>query len=721
MDILLQKVTQQAMNYAIRSGIAITSGYAINQCTRLLKTVEPEERDELGRLQRRLDSKIRIIAPAIDMIELIAARGNTSLESAVNLTKSIRFDIQALGVRLSRAAAEEESARRSSSRATSKEQTALELKLIIKDIKRLLDRIEDAVPFINLAITTSGVSLSTNLPPTISPSRLLQASTFLSAGDSHYGLNPGRSTQIGPRFTLSVYMLFLGHSHHALDEEGLSKTVWKEVIHKAQMKLVRVPLGRLKQFPFLHSDKTDNTGNGSEDLGNGDLKDEQIPTEIYTNEFAYQLTLVEDLEDDRVHTFEDEEAQPDHIDDVKTAGIRTFVPIHEVAKIFYADTGKILNLGSEGEANNPILLLKRDVNAPAPRRLIDRTEADWDLIDEVDQLDAESSSKESSPATPTGDADARSKNGPRDKDSVPGRWGLPPDLDPEWIALEVYNEEYDSDEDSETEAEESSNASPPQPLPSERKRNSLAAALSNLRLTSTPTDASDSRRRESNSVDANTSTAQQANTLPLGASGPIVTSLSLLEMLIRLASLQQFQQCSHLAITDELLNFFLSEGSTTGAAPGDAEARKRIRMEARQHVGFDPYDESPVKRRGEQYQVNGDSYGDGTSVYEQEYAMSSPLRQPPSSSAPQSPLLLRSREHSSKSPTQTQRSTPPFPRSKARKDPSLPMTPPGTNKSRREALRHEAVSTEGSTKGRSSPLAKGESSSPESKSENTEK
>ncbi|KAK5278162.1 Ran-specific GTPase-activating protein 30, partial [Cryomyces antarcticus] len=57
MDILLGKVTQQAMNYAIRyvhlgrrqqlmdletyqvyrSGITITSGYAIRQCGRLLK------------------------------------------------------------------------------------------------------------------------------------------------------------------------------------------------------------------------------------------------------------------------------------------------------------------------------------------------------------------------------------------------------------------------------------------------------------------------------------------------------------------------------------------------------------------------------------------------------------------------------------------------------------------------------------------------------------
>jgi hypothetical protein len=37
MDLLLAKVTHQAMSYAIRSGIAITSTYAIKQCGRLMK------------------------------------------------------------------------------------------------------------------------------------------------------------------------------------------------------------------------------------------------------------------------------------------------------------------------------------------------------------------------------------------------------------------------------------------------------------------------------------------------------------------------------------------------------------------------------------------------------------------------------------------------------------------------------------------------------------
>jgi hypothetical protein len=36
-ELTAQQVTQQAMSYAIRSGIAITSTYALKQCGRLLK------------------------------------------------------------------------------------------------------------------------------------------------------------------------------------------------------------------------------------------------------------------------------------------------------------------------------------------------------------------------------------------------------------------------------------------------------------------------------------------------------------------------------------------------------------------------------------------------------------------------------------------------------------------------------------------------------------
>ncbi|KAK3673904.1 Ran-specific GTPase-activating protein 30 [Recurvomyces mirabilis] len=571
MDILLGRVTQQAMNYAIRSGVTITATYAIKQCGRLLREApRSRERDELLQLQQRLDSKIRIISPAIDMIELISARGNTSLESAVALTKEIRYEIQRLGTRLNNAANDEELLRRKSSRAKSRLETEHELKAIISTIKALMIRIEDAVPLINLAITTSGVNLSTKLSGTISPSRLLQASTFLTAADTQYTTEPGSRQQVGPVYTCSHL--------RPLDEDGMRNTTWKEVIHKARVKLVRVPLDSL--YDLLGEVSKNLQG----DMLRGDAK---------AAEFAYQLVIVEDLDDDRVHTFEENEPQPGSFDDVSNAGIRDVVPVHEVSKIFYADTGKILNIGGDSDVHNPVLLLKRDVHAEPPRRMLYRSQVGYDYLGtpsvngggREDDVQCEVNAqfgRESAPGTPQ-----------REKGSFISspEWRIPADLDPEWIALEVYAEDDDSDTED--------GASDPLGRPTPSRQSSLGPdltnALSNMNLRS-----STSRNRTTNGqLVPSQSTELQPS--PFHGQYPAVrTSLSLLEMLMKLTALQQFRQESHLAIEDEILNFFLEDSATAGAG-FDKHRRQRVRHDALRRVGFDPYDESPIKRRGEEY------------------------------------------------------------------------------------------------------------------------
>ncbi|KAK8190396.1 RanGTP-binding protein-domain-containing protein [Phyllosticta capitalensis] len=607
MDLLLSKVTQQAMNYAIRSGIVITSSYAMKQCSRLLKSVgNVEEKQELATLQRRLQSKIQIISPAIDMIELISARGNTSLESAVSLTKALRWEIQALGQRLARAAGEEELQRRGSSRAQSKAHNEMELKLIISDIRKLLERIEDAVPLINLAITTSGANLSTSLPATVSPSRLLQASTFLTAGDSQYSALASSAVQIGPVFTLSMYMLFSGHIRPH-DEEGIRETTWKEVIHKARVKLMRVPLDRLYDFPSSPTQTRRTTH------PYGDIR----AAEGKAFEFAYQLIVIEDLDDDRVHTFEENEPQPGPFEDVAQAGIREVIPIHEVSKIFYADTGKILNIGTEGETNNPILLLKRDIHAVPPRRMMER-QASENAWFEENEPEGAGDEPQSTADDEQSEIDAQLFRESRAPESVPPQeqtapnlehWRLPPDLDLEWMAFEVYTEEPDSDDEDLDDTEiPSSSTDTPEPNRASSLDPRLTAGMSHMNLRtpspspgrptqSSPPPTAMAKRRPTASPYPQQSSSTAAPGLP-----PIKTSLSLLEMLIRLTALQQFQQSSHLSIPDELLTFFLSESSTVGAG-NDTDLRKRVRREATRRVGFDPYDESPIKRRGEEYLV----------------------------------------------------------------------------------------------------------------------
>ncbi|KAI9756217.1 MAG: hypothetical protein M4579_003957 [Chaenotheca gracillima] len=592
-----------------------------------------DEGEELAMLQDQLDSKIRIISPAIDMIELISARGNTSLESAVTLTKSLRWEIQSLGVRLSKAANAEELSRRGSSRAQSKSQSDLELKRIIGEIRRLLKRIEDSVPLINLAISTSGASLSTRLPPTVSPSRLLQASTFLTAGDTQFSMQPGTTAQIGPSFTLSMYMLFSGHAYRPQDEDGsLREMTWKEVIHKARLKLSRVPIEKVYSLPEQEQEAGEQARmEGGTPLGEsnpsrtqpiGQGPSSRITAEAKSDEYAYQLLVIEDLDDDRVHSFEDGEQQPGPFEDVETAGIREIVPIHEISKIFYADTGKILNIGADNEPNSSVLLLKRDINAAPPRKMMERAyrENSWGEEDQLFEQPEEDSILDETQSS-INDQITREERAasipPQEEEpqTYLDPWRLPADLDPEWIAFEVYTEQPDSD-DEEDESISEADTSSSRPITSTQRNPSepsLSSAFSSLNITkpNTPIQATPKSHLDTPASKTSSSEHQlsQVPSFPLlsnrndsssqaGSPGPIRTSLSLLETLIRLTSLQQFQQTSHLSITDELLNFFLSESSTTGAG-SDGEERRRKRWEARRKVGFDPYDESPVKPRGE--------------------------------------------------------------------------------------------------------------------------
>lgn len=437
-------------------------------------------------------------------------------------------------------------------------------------------RIEDAVPLMNLAITTSGAKLSTNLPASVSPSRLLQASTFLTAGDTQYSMSPSQAVQVGPTFTLSMYMLFAGHSRPH-DDESARETTWKEVMHKSRLKLRRVPIHSLQ-----HQDQRSNN---------------QVPGPAGADYYTYQILLIEDLDDGRVHTFDDNDPQPQSYEGLATAGIREIIPIHQISKIFYADTGRILNISTEGETNNPVLLLKRDIHALPPRRMMEREE-----VEDFSHVQPEEESEDEEQAQL--DAQLNEDNEPAKQglnsfhpDSIPKEWRLPSGLDPEWIAFEVFNEDETSDTESDFDAEPSTAGPAVDP-------NLMAKLSIEEKSNSPPPSSSPSGNKQPFHSSATTT-----------VSNPhfenIRTSLSLLETLLRLTSLQQFQQQSHLSISDELLNFFLEESSTTGAG-GDEQHRQRLRYEARRRVGWDPYNESPVKHRGEDYQYGWEA---GSSPY----------------------------------------------------------------------------------------------------------
>jgi hypothetical protein len=201
----------------------------------------------------------------------------------------------------------------------------------------------------------------------------------------------------------------------------------------------------------------------------------------------------------------------------------------------------------------------------------------------------------------------------RDESQIPGKtspepsnnplhWRFPNHLDSEWLALEVYAEDDDEIDSNEGDlGEEDSDPGEDKQLTfakarSARDRSSVDSKLldqiRNISVRSTPVTESRSLPPHSSSDQDQVHLNSVESFVSRSPFGAITSSLSLMEMLMRLASLQEFQQASHLAIPDHILTFFLEETSSTGLR---GEERWKARNEAKRRVGFDPYTDTPTK------------------------------------------------------------------------------------------------------------------------------
>lgn len=565
------------------------------------------------------------------------------MEAALPLAKGLHQDIVSLGRRVEQAARAGEAPDASSRRSIEADRHLEELRAIIDDMKDLLARIDNDIPLLHMAITTSGESLNSSLSSSISPSRLLQAGMFLTFGDTQFAADPSRSVQIGPVFTLSIYMLFLGHAakppatrpghrekhpqtpqtprksfradptepYGFEDEER--KPLWQEVIHKARVRLCRTPMDHVfdpnKGFRQAAPEKINKNFDESQFFESNAYGMGQ------RSEYAYHLEIIEDMDDGRAHDDLDAEVAP--YDDIRRAGIRESIPIHQISKIFYADTGRILNIGGDGGIdNNPVLLLKRDILAKPPLQMQEEMMTCGDEAEPITTFESGTNLNEVDEQDDI-DRQLREESAALDMlqempvlQTATSRRSFPNHLDPEWIALEVFEE--DGSESSETEDEDVAEETRRLPLnstsastatsPMNDTRQSrasldskLMAQIQNLSLQSSPSIRDVGPRASMQPFSQDLAKHSADSTKSFVARSPfggVVTSLSLMEMLIRLTSLQEFQQASHLTIHDHILNFFLEETSTTGLK---GEERLRARTEAKQRVGFDPYTDTPSR------------------------------------------------------------------------------------------------------------------------------
>ena len=79
MDEILAKAGSQAVTFAIKSGISIASSYAIKTVATFVTKIPEADATRLQKLRKKLETRMEIVSSAIDLIKLVAAKGNTNL------------------------------------------------------------------------------------------------------------------------------------------------------------------------------------------------------------------------------------------------------------------------------------------------------------------------------------------------------------------------------------------------------------------------------------------------------------------------------------------------------------------------------------------------------------------------------------------------------------------------------------------------------------------
>ncbi|OVF11431.1 putative Ran-specific GTPase-activating protein [Clavispora lusitaniae] len=334
MDDILAKASSQAMSFAIRSGISLASGFAIKTVARFLDKIPPAEKKRIEAANARLHQKTKIVATAIDLVRLEAARGHSALEATVDLVADLSDQIARFDENIVRLV---DAMNNSNQKAT--------IVQVERAIGELLAEINDAIPLLNLSLVACGANLEAARAPRFSPGRLLQAAAHLEACDRHF--DGARDVAAGPAFDLTMYTVF----YRAKSAENAKETkmetkqletkmetksspnsesvglTWKEEYARASVRLVR---------------------------RRGDAR-------------AYEIVAAEDFDDGRYH--EDEPARQRNI------------AVAHIRRQFFSASGRLLRL--EG-SNSPVLIFKVAAAAGAPPEYIAFGEARFDSDSDSD-------------------------------------------------------------------------------------------------------------------------------------------------------------------------------------------------------------------------------------------------------------------------------------------------------------------------------------------------
>lgn len=324
------------VTFAVRSGVQIASTYVIKSVSTLIDHVPEEDKKRIIRKRNQLKDKIEIVMYSAEILQLMAARGNSNLSSVLRLVDYLNEDIDDFTQVSAKYINRELNATSDVTLQTST------IKYIEAVMDKLISKVDNIIPVLNLVITTHSNASIRNFQDYFSPGRLLNATTLVE--DSNKKYNKAKAeTVVGPTFSLTLFDIF--YNANTGDGEHASIT-WREKFTRCDFEVVR-----------------------------------QVSK---SKEYSYKLTMKENFEDDRYHDY-----------DVKEEEIEYDISL--IKKLFFSVSGKLLNLE---DRSSPVLVFKMKKSKLVDETDNDESNYHWfavgDFDPSTDDSDCESLSGSSS-------------------------------------------------------------------------------------------------------------------------------------------------------------------------------------------------------------------------------------------------------------------------------------------------------------------------------------
>ncbi|KAG0681226.1 hypothetical protein C6P42_004310 [Pichia californica] len=244
----------QSMN-----SVQVASTYVVKSVSTLMVHVPEKQKKKIDRKRIQLENKIETVTYSIEIIKLMAARGNSNLSYVLKLTDFLKEDIDEFVKDIAVL----------TSGLDNKKLSLELLKILEKTIDDLVEKIDNIIPILNLVLTTYGTATINNFQDYVSPGRLLNSTVLVSKSNEEFlELKSEKEISVGPDFFLTFYNIFY-------NQNSEQKIIWKEKYARCRFQIIRVP--------------------------------------NKSSTYMYELRITEDFNDDRYHE-EDELAESKVVD-----------------------------------------------------------------------------------------------------------------------------------------------------------------------------------------------------------------------------------------------------------------------------------------------------------------------------------------------------------------------------------------------------------------------